>query len=345
VPYLEVLKQSYGEDEPTRVMAERIITRAATLPATTTTAGWAADLVQTGMAEFMESLFPNSVYPQLRAKGGSFTFGQNGVVTIPYRESTPTVAGAFVAQGSPIPVKQGSFNSLSFTPKKLGVITTMTREAAQHTTPALESLLRQAILDDTAVVLDTTLLDATAASAIRPAGLLNGVTLTGASGATTSLDKFVADATNLIGQLITASSGNLRSPVWLASPGDIIKAQALPTTTGDLPFREELAGGTLFGIPIIQSTSVASAASDTLILMDAADFVTATGDTPMFDVSAQAVLHFAATTPLDITTGSVGTTVKSMFQTDSMAIRMIMDCNWGMRRSGMVKGINTLGWN
>ena len=167
---LEVLKSTYGEDEPTRVVMANLVTKAAVAPADTVTTHWAPELVQTVIGNLIDSLFPVSIYPALAAKGGSFTFGRNGVISLPKRDPTPTLAGGFVAQGAAIPVKAASFTSITLTPKKIGVITTLTREISEHSTPSIEAIVRQAILDDTGVAIDTVLTDATVASLIRPAG-------------------------------------------------------------------------------------------------------------------------------------------------------------------------------
>ena len=50
-------------------------------------------------------------------------------------------------------------------------------------TPAIEGLIRQAIIEDTAVAIDSVLLDATAATTTRPAGLKAGVSATTATAA------------------------------------------------------------------------------------------------------------------------------------------------------------------
>lgn len=347
-PILEVLKESYGDNdmgECVRTVMSRMVTKAAAIPADTTTSGWADTLVQTVIGEFIPSLLPHSVYPALAAKGGSFTFGRNGTISLPARNTSTTVAGAFVAQGAPIPVRQGAFTAITLTPKKMGVITTLTREITEHSTPSIEAIIRQAMLEDTGVAIDTILLDATASSTTRPAGLKNGISKVNAS-ATTTIAGFIADITGLAAALITATNGNIRNPVWIMNPGDVLKASLLQTTTGDTPFRDELAGGTLLGYPVIQTTT---GLSDMMALMDAADFITATGDTPQFSVSDQAVLHMEDTTPLAISTvatpNTVAAPVRSLWQTDSMAIRMILDINWAKRRTGIFQWTDTMAWN
>jgi HK97 family phage prohead protease/HK97 family phage major capsid protein len=345
---LDMLKDTYGENqdsEYTRVIMGQMITRAATIPADTVTTAWAAELVTHAIADFMESLLPVSIYPQLASRGARFTFGRNGVVTIPYRESTPTIAGAFVQQGAPIPVKQGAFNALTLTPKKMGVISAFTREIAEHSTPAIEGLIRQAITDDTAVAIDAVLLDANPATIVRPPGLRNGVASLTPTGGGGVLAAVIGDLKGMINALTSATAGNFRSPVWIVNPGDLLSIAMMPTaTSGDMPFRDEVGRGTLMGIPIIQSTSTPA---DTMMLIDAADFAAATGDTPAFTVSDQATLHFEDTNPQPIvaTGPTPAAPTRSLWQTDTIAVRMILDINWSMRRTGMVQYVSPLGWN
>lgn len=346
--YLDILKETYGDGdqgEMTRTIASRMITKAAAIPADTTTSGWADTLVQTVIGDFIASLIPHSVYPALASRGGSFTFGRNGVISLPARNTATTVGGAFIAQGAPIPVKQGAFTPITLTPKKMGVITTLTREITEHSTPSIEAIIRQAILEDTGIALDTILLDNAAATTTRPAGIKIGSTQT--ASVTASIVGFVADIKTMVAALIANTKGNLRAPVWILNPGDVLAASLQQATTGDTPFREEIAGGTLLGIPIVTSTVVVA---DVMYLVDAADFITATGDTPNFSVSDQAVLHMEDTSPTAITTGgstpAFSSPVRSLWQTDTMAIRMIMDVNWALRRTGVSVWMGgTLAWN
>jgi len=346
---LDVLRDTYGENDTsnmTRLLMSRMVTKAASIPADTVTSGWADTLVQTSIGEFITALTPYSVYPTLAAKGGSFTFGRNGTISLPARSLASMLSGAFIAQGAPIPVKQGAFTPITLTPKKMGVITTMTREITEHSTPAIEAILRNAILEDTAVAIDTILLDATAASTIRPAGLRNGEAAVGPT-AGGGIAALIGDLKLLVADLISGTNGNIRSPVWIINPGDVLAISLTQAAAGgDLPFRDELAGGTLLGYPVIQTTT---GTSDLMYLVDAADFITATGDTPNFSVSDQAVLHMEDTTPTAISgTGTpavVASPTRSLWQTDTMAIRMILDINWARKRAGTVSWTQTMTWN
>jgi hypothetical protein len=216
---------------------------------------------------------------------------------------------------------------------------------SEHSIPAIQAILTDAIREDTAVALDSILLDANPATAVRPAGILNGVagqTPTAGGGFAAA----VGDIKLLTNALLTGTLGNIRNPAWIMNPVQInaLGLIAAPST-GVFPFRDEVAAGRLGGWPIIASGTVPVA---TVIAIDAADFVVVGGDAPRFDISDQATLHLDDTTPLDIgTPGSpavVAAPVKSMFQTNSIALRLLLDVNWTIRRTGTIAWVASVTW-
>ena len=338
----KALEKIYGDDEVTKVACDLIL-RTATAPAMTTVPGWAQELAQQTYAELMPQLIPQAVYTRFAAKGLTLQFGRAAKIVIPTRSVTPTIAGSFVGEGMAIPVRIGAFTSQNLTPKKLAVITVWTREMDEHSTPAIEGVLREAIQTDTSVAIDSVLIDANPATNTRPAGLLNGVA---AQTPTTGpgLPAIIGDLKLLVGVLTTSTKGNIRAPVWLMNPGEMLSA-SLANTNGIFPFKAEIGAGTLLNIPIIDSATIPTR---TVILVDAADFVTAGGAGPRFELSDSATLHMEDTNPLELVgTGSPGTVAspqRSLFQTDSIALRMIMPLNWLMRRSGCVAWVNNVNW-
>jgi hypothetical protein len=72
------------------------------------------------------------------------------------------------------------------------------------------------------------------------------------------------------------------------------------------------------------------------------------GEGPRFELSDQATLHLEDTTPADIVSGTTGPTaafpVKSMWQTDSIAMRLILEMNWLVRRAGVVAAVTGVTW-
>jgi HK97 family phage prohead protease/HK97 family phage major capsid protein len=340
-------RKIYGDDEATRVVSDLIL-KAASAPAETTVAGWAQELVQTIWADFMAVLYPMSVFPKLSAKGLALTFGANGKIVIPTRNLTPAIAGSFVGEGLPIPVRQGAFASQTLTPKKMAVITTWTREMDEHSTPAIEGLLRAAILEDTSIALDTILLDNNAATTIRPPGLRSYQTgLTASAIAGNGYANFIADYAALYGQLLTLTNGNVRSPTLICNPINLLQLslQQPPAAAAPfLPLMTMIDAGRILKADLIESSTVTAG---TAIMVDAADFTTAGQEGPRLEISDQATLHMEDTNPADIVGGasSPGTPAwptKSMWQTDSLALRLIMFTNWIMRRpvSSWMTGIS-----
>src|SRR5262249_40595558 len=196
---------------------------------------------------------PKPVSPRLRGFGLSPTFGRNGKIIIPTRSRTPTIAGSFVGEGQPIPVRQGAFTAQILTPKKMAVITTWTREIDEHSIPAIEGLLRQAIQEDTAVSLDSVLLDAGAATVVRPAGLLNGVAaLTPTAGG--GFNALVGDLKQLSGAILNSTQGHIRALTWLMNPQQVLSISLTPApNSGLFPFKDEVGRGQLLTYPIIDS--------------------------------------------------------------------------------------------
>lgn len=348
---IEVIRQ---ELYPDRADVDAVI-KAATNPAQTTVAGWAAELVESANADFLEALKALSVYGALVASGTRFTFGRNGQLKIP-RRNRPVRApgdlrGSFVGEGSPIPVRRGSFGSITLLPHKFGVISTFTREIAQHSTPAIEALIREGILEDSAVAIDEALLDSVAADAIRPAGLLNGVTATaGAAGGGTAA--MSADFAALVAPFIAANAADRLT--LLINPANVFKLQWATTPLGTYPFRDQVNQGNLGGVPFISSTNVP--VTD-LIMLRTADFASVSDDTPEFDISDVATIHEddggypasnelnpGSTLPIVDPAFALAAPVRSLWQTASIGVRMLQDLDWAMRRAGMVSHVNAITW-
>jgi HK97 family phage prohead protease/HK97 family phage major capsid protein len=339
----EVRLKIYGEDEATKASCELVL-RAASAPAITTVTGWAAELVQQTYAALMPLLMPQAILTRLSTRGLALSFGTAGRIIIPTRSRTPTLAGSFVGEGLAIPVRQGAFTTQTLVPKKMAVISTWTREMGDHSVPAIEGLIREAIQQDTSVAVDTVLIDANPATAIRPAGLLNGVAATTAT-AGGGLAALIGDIKALTQALVTSTYGNLRSPVFMMNPGDVLSASlASAVNTGIFPFRDEVRAGTLNTIPIIDSSTVPS---KTMILVDAADFVVVGGEAPRMEMSDQATLHMEDTSPAELVASpsTVAAPQRSLFQTDSLALRMVLPLNWTQRRAGTVAWAQNVTWS
>jgi HK97 family phage major capsid protein/HK97 family phage prohead protease len=315
--------------------------KATAAPADTVTPGWAAELVQTTIIDFLDSLAHLSVYAALSGKGIRFGFGRAGKVVVPARAtSTLELAGDWIGEGAPIPVKQGSIAGATLLPHKLAVISTFTRELAMHSTPQIETLIRQMIMEDTAGALDKFLTDAVAASAIRPAGLRNGVTSIPSSGTTAAA--ILADMKAAQAPILAAGGGGRL--VWLMHPVRLAAVGILQSASGTFVYRDEIGQGRLLGYEVIASINIPQ---DIVLLVDAAEFASATGDVPTFDVSDVATLHMADPALPIGTAGTpavVAAPVRSLWQTASIGVRMIQDLSWAMRRPSMVSALSGVAW-
>lgn len=329
----KALEQRYPGHEATAV-----IVKADQTIGTTTVSGWASELVQTAYADFLQALMPFSIYPALRARGIGLSFDGIGTVSIPSR-TAGGAGGGFVAEGSPIRVGRITTAATTMTPRKLGVIVPFSRELAKRSTPAIEALVRQAILEDTGVILDTALIDATASSTARPAGLLNGVSAVATGYGGGDYAAVLADFKALLAPFFAANAAD--NIVVLMNPAQGLALAMMPGPDGVIG---SFMGAIRDRVTFLESTTVPSGR---LIALRASDFATALGDAPEFDVSEQATVHMEDTTPLEIVSGTGPTTadpVRSFFQTATIGVRMLMDVSWKMRRSGMVQWIDTTSW-
>lgn len=324
----KVLEERYPGHEATA-----LVTRAAAPLGTTGNSGFVAELQQVTYASFLDTLKGKSIYPVLRERGHGVSFDSAGTAYLPQRTGAGA-NGSFFAEGSPIRVGRITVAAPTFTSRKMGVIIPFSREAAKRSTPSLEGVVRQAIIDDTAAVLDSILLDATAGDSIRPAGLLNGVSAV-ASG--------YGGGDHLA---VKEDFKALLAPFIAANAVDGITVVMNPTQGLSIAMMDGPANTTNWFAPIAQRVNIVEstyATAGRLIALRNTDFATGLGDLPEFELSNQATIHMEDTSPAEIVSATGPTTanpVRSFWQTDSMGVRMVMDVSWKMARSGMVQWID-----
>jgi HK97 family phage prohead protease len=326
-PVEKVLEQRYPGHEATAM-----IVKAAAPLATTGASGFVAELVQSTWASFLDALRGKSIYPVLRDKGYGVSFDQAGTAYLP-QLSAGGANGSFFAEGSPIRVGRVTVSAPTFTSRKMGVIIPFSREAARRATPALETLIRRAITDDTAATLDTVLLDATGGDSVRPAGLLNGVSAVASGYGGGDHVAVKEDFKALLKPFIDANGADAITVVMNPAQGLAISLMDGPTNNA--AWFSEIAKR----VTIVESTH---ATAGRLVALRSSDFATATGDVPEFEVSNQATIHMEDASPAEIVAAgpTAAAPVRSFWQTDSMGVRMVMDVSWKMARTGMVQWID-----
>jgi HK97 family phage prohead protease/HK97 family phage major capsid protein len=312
--------------------ATAIVTKADQTIGTTSVQGWASELLQTVNSGFIDALRGRSIYPELQGRGVGLSFDGLNTIKLP-RLTAGGAGGGFVAEGSPIRVGRVTTAAAELTPKKMGVIVPFSRELARRSTPQIESIVRAAIIGDTAAILDAALLDATASSTARPAGLLNGVSAVASGYGGGDHVAVKEDFKALLAPFITANAAD--NITVIMNP-----AQGLSISMMDGP--DNNAGwfsGIRSRVNIVESTY---ATAGRLIAMRNSDFYTASG-APEFDINETATVHMEDTTPLEIVSGTGPTTadpVRSFYQTATVGVRMLVDVSWVMGRPSMVQWVN-----
>jgi hypothetical protein len=307
----------------------RLLLRSATAPATTATSGWAAELAQTAVADVISSIAPVSAGAALIGLGLQVPFENAAVVRVPGRVSLAADAGGWTGEGLPLRVRRIDLSGPTLTPCQLGAICVFTNELADHSLRSVQKVAAELLNESAALLLDSNVLGNAAASpGVSPAGLLNGVSgITAATGG--GINAMVRDVEALIAALAAAGGG--ANPVFVAAPG---QAAAV-----------KMWAGPKFDYPVLASAALAAG---TIVAVEAKSFVSGFSATPTFDTSDQTVVHLEDTSPAQIGTNGtpnvVAAPLRSLWQTNSSAVKMILRCSWGMRAPGHVQFVSSTTW-
>jgi len=314
------LKNVLGDRWPGDRSLELVV-RAATAPATEANT---PQIVALGVATITDLLGGASTSGRLLQLGIQYSFDGVGQIAVQAMVADPN-AVAFVGPGSPIPVRKFSTSPLVILkPFKASSIVVFTNETLRTTTPNIETVTRQKLADDLDLGFDTLMLDTSAASATRPAGLRNNVAALTVS-PLTGLDAMMADVAAVTAAV---SSVARNAPIALiASP-----AQANNLRLWSRPN---------FPYEILSTSGLA----DKTLLAVATNCLVSAGDVPNFSVVDQAVVMFDDSSPVDVTTSSVGSgTIKSLFQSDEIGLRVMADVAWALRSSSGVAWVTGTNW-
>jgi hypothetical protein len=291
-----------------------IVCRAATLPASTLDAEWAGLFVVAIGADLITELIPRSAFAQLATLGMSLTFGVGNILVPNF---IPSSAGVFVREGDPIPVIQGTTTAQWLTRRKMACIVSYSGELDEGGILTFEGILRTRLRESTSVALDSVLLDDQPATDVRPAGLLNG------AAQVTTTGRVIEDLQVLGEELFTLANHHVRIPALIMNTAQAFAAR--------LQLAHEF-------MPLIGSASLEAG---TVIMVDAADFACAGGLVPRFDISREAALHFEDETPEHLHGGSP---VRSLWQEETLGLRMVLYVDWLLRRPGMVAFMRNVHW-
>lgn len=314
-----------------------MVTKAAVAAGTTTDSTWAAPLVdaQTFAGDFIEFLRPKTLVGQAQFRRIPFNVRVVG--------QTSGGTAYWVGQGKPKPVTKFDFNATTVPFTKIAAISVITQELARFSDPSAQALVRDSLADAVIERADSDLFDPDLAAVanVSPAGLLNGVAPVTGPASTDSDDIRCAllrlwapwDATN-----IGMRPAYYTTPAvarFLAFARDSLGNPSFPGVT---PF-----GGTLDGVPLRVSNYLANnggSGGAPLILVDESEIWLADDGSVTVDASEQASLQLDDA-PTNSSSASVtATSLVSMWQTNSIALRAERFIWWGARRSGAVQWID-----
>jgi len=313
-------KAMFGDDHVTD-----IVLRAASAPATTTTSGWAQSLAGIAIYDLVQSVTSLSAGAEVINRALQLNMDEIAEARVPGRVLNAAAAGQWVAEGAAVPVRAMSFtNAAILRPRKLSVISVFSREMVESSN--IEAVVRATLGEAVGLALDAQMFSSIAGDAAKPPGLFAGVTpITATAGGGTNA--MITDLGNLFAALAAASAG--KTAVIVAAIPQAVKLK--------------LTAGPKFDYDILASTALATG---TVAVLELASFVFGFGSVAEFSTTKVAALHMEADAPIDITGGtpSPAVPVKSMFQTDAIALKTNLWASWGLRAAGHCQFLTGATW-
>ena len=231
---------------------------------------------------------------------------------------------------------QGAFANVELGPaSKMAMMAVITNTLAEHSDA--EAIIRVAMGEAAAKAFDAAVFSTTAASALRPAGLLNGVTpITATAGG--GYAAMLADIKALVAAIVTAGGG--ATIMFFAHP---VQAVTIGLTTGTIGSEAGPRGG--FNLTVVPTPALAAG---TIVAVEAGAIASGYSGVPEITASGDTVVHMEDTSPLAIgTTGTrnvVAAPTLSAYQASLMVLKLILRCSWTTRAPGMVQVVNSATW-
>ena len=273
-----------------------------------------------------------------------------GLRRVPFSAALTAMSGGtsagWVGEGKPAPVVKPQFSRLA-TP--LGVLKNVALcvedvELVRSADPDSELTISQDFVGALVGVLDSSFIDpqSAAVAGVRPASVTNGAPAFASSGSTALLVD--ADLGRLVESLLARGS-TLQFAHWVMHPITAAFLARLRNVNGDYAFPDvTVLGGTLMGLPVIVSASVphvGSPSSTSIVLLDASRIWFAEDNAVELSISRSAAIQMLDNPTDDITTPTA-TTLVSMFQTGTVALRGTQARNWKIADPGFAAVLNNV---
>ncbi len=325
---VDVAKHRYGQRWPGQVkMMEAAYQRAAVAGGGTGSGEWGAELAQSDTqfsGDFIEFLYGATVFDRIGLRDVPARIhikGQDGEAT-----------GFWVGESKAIKVSKPDYSDVELSDMKVGAIAVCSKDLVFASTPSAEALIRDSLVQASAKRIDTTVFSTDAISAgVSPAGLGNGLSAAAPSGADAAAVR--ADLLTLYSGFLTAK--NAGGLVQVMTPGMAKAISLLVNANGVKEFPDlRSSGGTLEGDPVFTGDNIAGGdwwllkPSDVWKIGDRGVEVSMSDSVTIEQDSAPAG---ASDTPT-----AASATLMSMWQTESVAFKVVRHCNVQKRRSTAV---------
>lgn len=286
---------------------------------------WGAELVHIDRytGDFIEYLYSRTVFDKLPLRevpANVNIAGQDGAAT-----------GYWVGQSKSIPVSKADFMDVNLTPLKVAALAVVSKELLRDSSPSAEKLVRDALVNASAQRVDQTFLGTAAASAgVSPAGILNG--LTAGTSAGPDVEGVIADVKALYAGFIAANNAD---DLQFVSTQSLSKALGLmQNVMGNFAFPGLSAnGGALLGDPLVAGGNVGVG---DFILLKPSDIYKIGDRGVEVSLSSEAAIQMDNAPDGASDTPTANASVVSMFQTESIAIKVVRPLNFAKRRASAV---------
>jgi hypothetical protein len=302
-----------GDARARRIQMEK----AAVAGALTTGTTWASPIAtMDGVREFVALLLRRTV------------LGMADFVKVPFSAPTPVqsdpAATFWVGEGKPIPVNALAFASKTLEPLKAASIAVLSKDLLRSTAPNASARISDQLASAGAAGLNNAFLDLanSGTAGVKPASITNGIAALTPTGSTP------ADVAADIGTLIDAADADdvaLDRAILVMSPGQAWRAGVGSGTQTCGP-----RGGSLHGISVFTTREAGTA----IILIDTSGILVALGDVDV-DTAEHASIEML-TNPTNASADGTATQMVSLWQANSVGLRVLQYANWERTRDNAV---------
>lgn len=311
---------------------------------TTTDPTWALPLVEYNQfaGDFVEYVRPRTIVGR---------FGVDGIPDlrrVPFnvhiRGQTSGGQGYWVGQSKPKPVTSWDYNDVYLSYAKVANIAVLSEELMRFSNPAAEGLVRDELANALIERMDIDFVDPDKAAEanVSPASISNGVVAIASSGVDAAAIR--EDVASALSTFIDASI-SATGAVWIMSATVALRLSLMRNALGQKEFPDiTMSGGIFEGLPVITSEHVPTPTAGSYVLLVSCPNVWLSDDgNVVVEASREASLQMLDNPTNDSDTPTP-TTLVSMFQTNSVAIKAERWINWKKRRDAAVAVISGVNW-